>query len=364
MRFSRYVLIKRLTILVSLLCVVNIVSIFVLSLFRRPKIVDIHAPQRIMIFAAHQDDAVIEAGGVAIKNSKLEGETTVVYLTIPPEPRYAKVRKREAREAWSMLKNVHLVFLDFESGYWDEKKVEMAEERIYSLIQKVKPKTVYIPLNEGGHFEHDLLSLMVSTVVKEYFPQVRVVPCAEYNPYYIAENTPAKVLWFIVRLMPFVPYKDPNYGLDPRNQMKLRMSKKELETKIEMLLRFKSQRKVIPISQFGYKDLFDFTNRDELKFLVKVFGKYLSLWTLLTLLLVFFSFFLWGVLFGIKISCLSRFLIGAYLVLSLFWLIVLYLTATNFKAILEDFLFLSSFSGGISFSLAAQTQRFRLSRSK
>jgi LmbE family N-acetylglucosaminyl deacetylase len=338
---------QKITLLISLFSLVNLLSISIYSFFQeKPKKIELLKPQNILVFAAHQDDCVIQAGGAAIKNSKMGGKTTIVYLTVPSDIKYALIRKREAQASWNVLndKNINLIFLEFISDrVWSEDKKVAAEKKIIAIIEKTKPDVVYIPLNEGGHQEHDVLNSMILNVINR-FPSIKVIQSAEYNPYYIMKNTPTKVLWFLVKLLPFVPYKQYEYGLNPTNQIKLLMSQDELQMKINMLLKFESQRDVIPVNQFGYEDLYEST-RHRPKYFIKIMGKYLSFWSFLTLISIFLMLFLWG---SISANYLNFKKPIIFIILTLIWSIIFVVFIRNPMLLIEDFLYLISYLSGLS----------------
>jgi hypothetical protein len=109
------------------------------------------------------------------------------------------------------------------------------------------------------------------------------------------KNTPSKMLGFLVRLIPFVPYDECNYGLIVENQSRLQLNRDELNKKINMLLMFESQKDVIPIGQFGSADLFETTSNLPTG-VYRIQGKFFSSWAVLTLFLTFLMFWSWGVM--------------------------------------------------------------------
>jgi LmbE family N-acetylglucosaminyl deacetylase len=296
-----------------------------------------------LVFAAHQDDCVIEAGGLAIQNIKLGGEVNIVYLTRPIDQKAALIRKEEAYAAWKLLdsKKIKLSFLDYDSRkVWPEQDEISARGAILSTIEKNNPDLIVIPLKEGGHPEHDLLNALVLDVMTR-FPTVEVLQAAEYNPYYIMEHTPTKFLWFLVRLLPFAPYNEPNYGLVPENQMHLRMSRDELDMKIKMLLVFKSQKNEIPLTQFAYADLFEATlvPPSNVWFII---GKYWSLWSILTLFLTFLMCWSWGFASVFKFSRTTNIII---VMIALY--LVIFSLMTEFKMMFYESLYGIAFFVGI-----------------
>ncbi len=281
---------------VSCTWIVNLFIADIVFLNNRPKDYSLDKGMRLIILAAHQDDCVIEAGGLASQNIGLGGKVRIVYLTMPSDTREAAIRREEAKKAWSIFDSSHvqLHFLDFVSTRtWTDDAAKRAELAMKDEIESFRPDVAVIPLKEGGHPEHDLLNIIGHEALS-HFPSVKVWQAAEYNPYYIMENTPTKLLWFLVRLAPFVPYNDPNYGLIPKNQFRLAMTKEQIALKIHMLSDFQSQKDVISKEQFGYPDLFETTTALPQN-VISIKNKYMSLWSLWTMLQTLFVIFLWGV---------------------------------------------------------------------
>ncbi|HQH26489.1 MAG TPA: PIG-L family deacetylase, partial [Oligoflexia bacterium] len=258
-------------------------------------------PVKLLVLAAHQDDEVIQAGGLLLKNIALGGSSTIAFLTSPAIPSDAAIRENEARRIWEVFgeKKPLLHFMRFPSQSWwpDNAKAE-ARASLRAVIENAQPELIVIPLEERGSYEHDLLNNLSWSLAPD-FPDVRWLQAAEYNPFYLAEESPAKLLWFMIRLLPFVPYREPNYGLYPEQQLVLAMSSAELTNKKKLLLGYVSQRDIIPLSQFAYPDLFEET-RHIPQNVSKIFGKYVSNYALISILLVFAALFLTGIWIGLS----------------------------------------------------------------
>lgn len=274
--------------LLSMLVLANIVNILVLlfSAWNRDSVepLELALPQNILVLAAHQDDGVIMAGGLLLQN--INGDNTLVYLTRPDVEAIAKKRYHDARSIWRQYSGdkLELVFLDYqaESLVARQREIEVAIDK---LIDHYSPNLVIAPLGEGGQAEHDFLSQVAARVMSER-PATRLLYAAEYNPYIHALDFPEKLLWFMTRLMPFVSYLDPNYGLNPDAQLVLPMDGAQLDVKKAMLQGFSTEQGVIPLHQFGYPDLFE-TKSQTPDSGVWLAGKQLDSWALASLLLMF-----------------------------------------------------------------------------
>ncbi len=268
-----------------------------------PPLFRLQRPVRLLVLAAHQDDEVIQAGGLLIKNAALGGKSVVAYLTNSSNVPGSSDREREARSVWAEFsgEQPELQFLQFVSKReWTDQDKRASREALKEVVSKVNPEITLIPLEEGGSYEHDLLNNLCWSIAPE-FPKVRWVQAAEYNPYYLAEKSPGKLLWFLVRLLPFVPYVEPNYGLFPENQQVLEMSEAELRQKKALLAGYQSQADIIPLSQFGYPDLFEDT-RQLPTVTVAVIGKKMSPYTIATIMLITMALFFSGAYLASRIS--------------------------------------------------------------
>ena len=153
-------------------------------------------PERLLILAPHQDDCVICAGGVGLRNAKLGGETFVTYFVQDEVPDIAARRAAEAVHAWSLAgvpasKLRHLDLLPPLYSRRPECLPALLQE-IARLIDEVRPTIVIMPMFEGGHIHHDivnqlaLLALANRTSISSlrfpgiwslFFPQVHAASC-------------------------------------------------------------------------------------------------------------------------------------------------------------------------------------------
>lgn len=335
----------RLAVVLSLLFLSSLAILLgrAITLEPRPEI-NFTSPQRMLILAAHQDDCVIQAGGAAIKNARLGGDTFVAYLTHDHDI-YNPLRKEEATAAWSLLGTPpELIFLDFPSEHdWTDEKYHAARTAVMETIERVQPDIIFAPLHEGGHEEHDILSKIASDIARTR-PSVQLLLSAEYNPYYIAGDAPQRVFTFLLRLLPFVAYSDSPSGLILKNQLQLQMSEEELALKNSMLSQFDSQAEVVPLKDFGYPDLYERTSEAP-SYFVDLFGKKLSLGAFIVIANAFACAFAWGAVFGLTCH------LGVSLCLQI--LILSYLGSTmerDLHLFLEDYTFVATVLSGAAFT--------------
>ncbi len=284
----------RIVIAVSL-CVVNVV-LFSLHVSRAEGPHEfVHGRAlRLLILAPHQDDGVIMAAGLAQQNLQLGGTVTVAYLTVPEQRVESEIRRQEAIDAWSRIDVLEsaLIFppqIDIDAiAHQDEMEIW-----IRRIIHDRNIDTVIAPILEYGNRDHDKTFELAQRISNAAgLKSIRFASL--YNPIYIIEENPQKVVEFVRRLLPFVSYSNKFPGIHVSNQEKLKMSEAEREIKRPMLLTFESQLYVIPLEQFDYADTFE---EPQVTDLYKIHSKYFSFQTLLmfALFLLAVSMVIWTV---------------------------------------------------------------------
>jgi LmbE family N-acetylglucosaminyl deacetylase len=125
--------------------------------------------QNILIFAPHPDDGVIMAAGYAMQTRKNGGKVKVAYLTGNHQ------RLREAQNAWKLIGLAEEDLIRLKIDINDRLFKENINEKVKYLemvIDDIQPQIIFIPLYEGGHFEHDLTNYLVSRAVKPFGQQM------------------------------------------------------------------------------------------------------------------------------------------------------------------------------------------------
>ena len=211
----------------------------------------------ILIVAPHQDDCVAIAGGYAIQTKEMGGRVRVLYVT-DGEAHDKAVRKREALNAWAVigLRESELHFLRHETlnGLTTKDEIESCIEEIFDFIKKDPPDTIFIPLYEGGHFQHDTVNYMVSQAVKRCNFKGRVFESPEYNFYLSLKTTPEKILSGFMRFIPLVRYDYPPEPILDDATLHLKMTPLQQKIKIEMLSKFATQHPEMLKVRFGFED--------------------------------------------------------------------------------------------------------------
>ena len=215
-------------------------------------------PARLLIFAPHEDDCVISAGGVGALNARIGGTTRIVYLAPDEAPGMAERRAAEAREAWRVAGVVgddvrHLDLLP-PLRQRDPQKLRAAAGKLRSVIDEFQPTVVVVPMFEGGHVHHDMLAALIGTILTDD-DRFEVFEAPEYSPYASLWYTPHRVIALSSRwLFGLVSYYAPPDGIDGRPVYKYRLDAADLEHKRRMLAAFASQNAPSLMATRSYPD--------------------------------------------------------------------------------------------------------------
>lgn len=129
----------------------------------------------ILVFAAHQDDEIICAGGRMIKAMQNNKTVNVVIVTdgSPKEfnenPVITNVRNNETINALDKInisKN-NIIFLNVDDlGFIFDSNGNELVDKILGIISEKNPDEIYIPAYEGGHIDHDSVHVLVTKSLK------------------------------------------------------------------------------------------------------------------------------------------------------------------------------------------------------
>jgi LmbE family N-acetylglucosaminyl deacetylase len=216
------------------------------------------APRRLLILAPHEDDCVIAAGGLGLRNRRLGGTTRIIYLAADETPGMADRRLAEARAAWAQagLEASDLRHHDLLPPLRrrDPQKLHAAAGIVRSIIDDFGPDAVVVPMFEGGHIHHDMIAALLGAVVTPA-DRFEVLEAPEYGPYLSLANTPHRIIALCARwLFGLVAYYGPPDGIDGRPVDKIRLDRAELEGKRRMLAAFVSQNAPSLVATRSYPD--------------------------------------------------------------------------------------------------------------
>jgi len=215
----------------------------------------------IAIFAAHQDDGVIMAGGYAMQAIKKGGRVNVFYM-FDGEPGNGRkrniTRMNESFRAWEVIGieegNIHFLDYDEYYGLSDAAEVEGCIDEVVGIFEEYNFDKIYIPLYEGGHYQHDITNYIVSRAHILNGKNSKLYECPEYNAYYSIKNTPEKFLSLLYKIVPLCEYRPPPLFIRVGGRLYLDMNDEELMMKREMLQAFKSQDIGRLLNLYGFKD--------------------------------------------------------------------------------------------------------------
>jgi LmbE family N-acetylglucosaminyl deacetylase len=211
----------------------------------------------ILIIASHPDDCVAIAGGYAIQTVALGGKVNVLYTTGGAEGD-SEIRKREAEAAWGVIgiqpDAIHFLPHRYFTGFIQRPEIEAGTAEIEAWICNLHPGTIFVPLFEGGNYQHDVTNFMAVRAAKIAEFTGRIWESPEYNFYFSLRTTPEKILCALGRAIPFVSCRYPPEPVRSDRVYHLRMKNMERSTKCRMLARFKTQNPYQLIARFGFED--------------------------------------------------------------------------------------------------------------
>jgi LmbE family N-acetylglucosaminyl deacetylase len=202
-------------------------------------------PARLLVLAPHEDDCVIAAGGIGVRNAREGGTTRVVYLAADETPGLPEVRAAEAHSAWAYAglseADLHHVPLLPSLHRRDPAMLRAAAAVLRAIVDEFEPTVIVVPMFEGGHIHHDMLAALLGTIVTST-DTFEVYEAPEYSPYVSINNTPHRIVALCVRwLFGLVSYYGPPDGIDGRPVERFQLAPEELDIKRRMLACFASQ---------------------------------------------------------------------------------------------------------------------------
>ena len=215
-------------------------------------------PERLLVLAPHEDDCVIAAGGIGVRNGRLGGVTRIVYLAPDETPGLPEIRAAEAYAAWAYAglpqsELRHIPLLPPLRSH-DPAKLREAASALRALIDDFGPTTIVVPMFEGGHIHHDMLAALLGQIVtaKDRF---EIYEAPEYSPYVSINNTPHRMIALCARwLFGLVSYYGPPDGIDSRPVELFQLAPEEVYTKRRMLACFVSQNAPSLVATRAYPD--------------------------------------------------------------------------------------------------------------
>jgi LmbE family N-acetylglucosaminyl deacetylase len=211
----------------------------------------------ILIIAPHQDDCVAIAGGYALQTREKGGRVRILYVTNGVENGNPG-RRSEAVRAWGLagVPEKDLQFLKYPSltGLLTRGEIEECIGQISEAVRKFKPGTVFTPLYEGGHYQHDVVNYMTAEALKRAEFRGNAYESPEYNFYLSFRTTPEKILSGLLRFVPFAGTDYPPEPVLADPVYRLRMTEGQMRMKKRMIAAFESQHPDQLVKRFGFED--------------------------------------------------------------------------------------------------------------
>lgn len=185
---------------------------------------------KILVIAPHHDDEVLGVGGTIARYASEGAEVYVVIVTRGYPPDYTEESCQqdviEAKAAHQVLGVKESIFLSFPAAKLDTIPHRDVNIQLASLINKIKPDSIFIPFIGDIHLDHQ--SIFLSSLVAAR-PNSSHTPRAIY-----AYETLSETNWYAPHVTPsFVP----NIFIDISAY---------LETKLQAMQMYTSQIKAFP----------------------------------------------------------------------------------------------------------------------
>lgn len=157
------------------------------------------AKDKIIVFAAHEDDETI--GTATIMNRAVNaGDAVTVVITTDGAPSKfgqgrteAAIRENETLKAMKLIgvPKENVIFLNYDDlGFIFEINTTKEVDRIAQLIKDKQPTQIYMQAYEGGHIDHDSTHLLVDEAIKKSGVKAKAYEFPEYNAFYWGKPIP------------------------------------------------------------------------------------------------------------------------------------------------------------------------------
>jgi LmbE family N-acetylglucosaminyl deacetylase len=180
---------------------------------------------RTLVIAPHPDDEVLGAGGTIARLAAAGNEVYVAVVTEGKPPAYpaegvARV-KDEARQAHALLGVKDTFWLGLPAAGLSETAHSELNAALFSLVTKLRPKTLIVPFVGDMHIDHQLIFASAMVAARPHFEN--------YPQLILAYETLSETNWNAPYL---TPHFTPNVFIDISDW---------LEAKLEAMQCFGSQ---------------------------------------------------------------------------------------------------------------------------
>lgn len=155
-----------------------------------------------MVFGAHNDDAIIGAGGTVAKYSD-EGKKVVVVVFsygvsshphLKPEV-ITDIRVKECRRSDKILGIRETFFLGLKEGHFKDEILEkQITARLVHLIRKYKPIKIFTHSMDDPHPDHRAVHLIITSIIDKIKYKGDVYSYDIWNPVNLKKRTTPKLV--------------------------------------------------------------------------------------------------------------------------------------------------------------------------
>ncbi|NQT23519.1 MAG: PIG-L family deacetylase [Candidatus Omnitrophica bacterium] len=129
--------------------------------------------KRVMIVAPHPDDETLGCGGTILKLKKQKKEIYWVIVTNISvkqgfSPRKVDTRQNEIEKVAKFYGFDNVYKLDYPTAMLEAISVKDIIDRFSSVINKIKPDSIFIPYQNDIHFDHRITSQAVISCTKTF----------------------------------------------------------------------------------------------------------------------------------------------------------------------------------------------------
>jgi LmbE family N-acetylglucosaminyl deacetylase len=118
---------------------------------------------RVLIIAPHPDDEVLGVGGTIARFASENSDVYVAIITkaVPPDftEEVSQIDRQEALAAHQVLGVKETIFLSFPAARLDTVPHRDVNVKLFELIQKIRPETLFIPFVGDLHLDHQRVFL-------------------------------------------------------------------------------------------------------------------------------------------------------------------------------------------------------------
>lgn len=134
---------------------------------------DLPVQGSVLVFAPHCDDEALGCGGTLHKHHLSGHHITAVFLTDGsqshthfPQKQLVKIRQEEAQKAAGILGIDRCIFLNYQDR--GLKKTGDTVDKVISILEEVKPDTLYTPFYLDNHPDHRATAKICLEALKKH----------------------------------------------------------------------------------------------------------------------------------------------------------------------------------------------------